>query len=90
MENLEKYRTEITEDIRETVGSKPVQPILFVGSGLSKRYISGPSWDGLLSDLAADCPKLEYIARRDFEHSFTSPVDSKCRRLTHDEAKDIG
>ncbi|ARS89325.1 SIR2 family protein [Natrarchaeobaculum aegyptiacum] len=60
MEDIEEYQLEITEDIRETVGSKPVQPILFVGSGLSKRYFSGPSWDGLLSNLAASCPKLEY------------------------------
>lgn len=60
MESLEEYRSEVTEDIRDTVGSKPVQPILFVGSGLSRRYFSGPRWDELLSDLAARCPKLEH------------------------------
>ena len=60
MECLDEYRSEMIEDIRKIVGSKPVQPILFVGSGLSKRYFSGPSWDGLLSDLAANCPKVEY------------------------------
>jgi len=60
MRNFEEYQSTVTEDIRETVGSKPVQPILFAGSGLSKRYFSGPSWDGLLSELAADCPKMEH------------------------------
>ncbi len=35
------------------------QPILFVGSGLSKRYFSGPSWDELLASLAKQCPLID-------------------------------
>jgi hypothetical protein len=34
-------------------------PILFVGSGLTRRYFSGPSWDELLAHLAAQCPPIE-------------------------------
>lgn len=60
MTRLEDYREEVKEDIKDTVGSRPVQPIVFAGSGLSKRYFSGPSWDQLLSDMASRCPKLEH------------------------------
>lgn len=60
MTSLEDYREKIKKDIEETVGSRPVQPIIFAGSGLSIRYFSGPNWDGLLSDLASPCPKLEH------------------------------
>jgi len=35
------------------------QPILFVGSGLSKRYFAGPSWDELLATLAKQCPLID-------------------------------
>ena len=35
------------------------QPIPFVGSGLSKRYFNGPSWDELLAYLAKSCPLID-------------------------------
>lgn len=41
-----------------------VQPILFIGSGLSQRYYGGPSWTSLLSTLAEQCPTIE----RDFAY----------------------
>lgn len=60
MTHLENYREETKEEIEKTVGSVPVQPIIFAGSGLSIRYFSGPSWDQLLSQMASSCPKLEH------------------------------
>ena len=35
------------------------QPILFVGSGLTKRYLSGPNWEELLQQLADECPNID-------------------------------
>ena len=50
------YRAEVTADIESCVSQMACQPILFVGSGLSKRYFSGPSWDELLTHLAREGP----------------------------------
>jgi hypothetical protein len=46
------YQGLVTEDIAACVSRMGCQPILFVGSGLSKRYFAGPSWDELLATLA--------------------------------------
>lgn len=35
------------------------QPILFVGSGLTKRYLDGPNWEELLQQLATECPNID-------------------------------
>jgi hypothetical protein len=55
----QRYIEEISEDITETVKSMGCQPILFIGSGLSRRYIGAPSWDELLADLANRCSVID-------------------------------
>jgi SIR2-like domain len=53
------YRAEITADVQSVVSQMGCQPILFIGSGLSKRYFGGPSWDELLAALAKECPLID-------------------------------
>lgn len=53
------YRSEIIEDILNTVEEYGCQPILFVGSGLSRRYMGAPSWEELLQYLADKCSNIE-------------------------------
>lgn len=56
---FERYVEEISEDITETVRTMGCQPILFIGSGLARRYMNAPSWDELLAHLAAQCPAID-------------------------------
>lgn len=55
----ERYVDEITEDIAETVQQFGCQPILFIGSGLARRYFGAPSWDELLGILAEKCSLID-------------------------------
>lgn len=56
---FERYIDEIGEDITETVKTMGCQPILFIGSGLPRRYMSAPSWDELLGHLALECSLID-------------------------------
>lgn len=53
-----KYVEDVTEDIKTCIGDMACQPILFVGSGFTKRYLNGPNWEELLKELAARCPEI--------------------------------
>jgi hypothetical protein len=57
--NYKKYIEDVTDDIRDCLEGMGCQPVLFVGSGLTKRYLNGPSWDELLLQLAEDCPEID-------------------------------
>jgi len=60
MVDFEEYKQNVISDVETTVGMKPVQPIIFAGTGLSIRYFSAPSWDGLLEIMADECPKSDH------------------------------
>ncbi|MEL7085315.1 MAG: SIR2 family protein [Cyanobacteria bacterium J06597_1] len=49
-----------TNTIREVLSDRGCQPILFIGSGLSKRFFNAPSWDELLEYLCNQCPAIDY------------------------------
>ncbi|MEB0040426.1 SIR2 family protein [Pseudomonas sp. MH10] len=57
-----KYIEDVTDDIKTCIGDMACQPILFVGSGFTKRYLGGPNWEELLRDLAGRCPEIRQFA----------------------------
>lgn len=60
MSNYEKYQSEIVEDIKNTLDEMGTQPILFIGSGLSKRYFNAPNWIELLKKLKESCSEIDH------------------------------
>ncbi len=59
MENYEDYVTHVKDDIDTCLDSMGCQPILFIGSGFSRRYINAPSWEELLIEMASNCPLID-------------------------------
>lgn len=57
--DYKQYQEEITSDIAKVIADARCQPILFIGSGFTQRYASGPSWEGLLAELAKKCPLID-------------------------------
>ena len=55
----DQYVKDVSAEIANCVQSGGCQPILFIGSGFSKRYFGGPSWDELLAHLASSCPLID-------------------------------
>ena len=56
---LEDYKAAITANIKKCIAEKGVQPILFLGSGVPRRYFGAPDWAGLLTEMASHCPLID-------------------------------
>lgn len=54
-----KYIEDVTEDIKNCIQDMACQPILFIGSGFTKRYLDGPRWEELLKYLLEQCPEID-------------------------------
>lgn len=72
--NFNDYKKTLQADIAECLSEMQVQPIVFVGSGLSIRHWKGPTWHGLLEAVADLCPttKGKYESIRG---QFGDPID---------------
>lgn len=57
--DYKQYQSEVTADITDVLASASCQPILFIGSGFTRRYSGGPSWEELLKKLAQNCPTID-------------------------------
>ncbi len=57
--DYKQYQDEVTADVAKIIADASCQPILFIGSGFSKRYAKGPNWEELLGLLAKRCPLID-------------------------------
>ncbi|MCG7314456.1 SIR2 family protein [Priestia flexa] len=58
--NYSVYEADVTSDIKECLNELGTQPVLFIGSGLSKRYFNAPNWIQLLEQLQKACPYVPH------------------------------
>lgn len=57
--DYKQYQQEVISDIASVLAAASCQPILFIGSGFSRRYAGGPNWEELLRKLASACPVID-------------------------------
>lgn len=62
MNEYSDYKKLMKNKINNCITTMECLPILFIGSGMSKRYFSAPNWDELLDYLSKKSPKSKLLA----------------------------
>ncbi len=62
MSRYDEYKAHVCAKINNCLETMECQPILFIGSGFSKRYFNAPSWQELLQLLAKNNPEAKEYA----------------------------
>lgn len=76
------------EEMKRNLKENGKQPIFFIGSGLSKRYLNSPSWKELLEEIAkkADCDyeEIKKLCNGEYE-KIAQELEYYCFRNAKDE-----
>ncbi len=73
MNKYDVYKEACIDNIKDCLSNMECQPILFLGSGISKRYFNAPNWDELLKRLAEECPNAKKYAY--YKQTYSSAIE---------------
>lgn len=59
MDYFINYKATLQKDIQAQYEELQTQPVLFIGSGFSQRFIKTPTWEVLMKELERKCPLIE-------------------------------